>query len=297
MDYSGRSKLESKINRQCKEDCQKEKKKVEDDLSKIGEKGDEIFSMEEDKVNEEIDDIDKVAGAFDSLSEMEVEEAEDDAAAAEAASSMNQNFQNQLLKANIKDKDELKEKADEAAKKDPKNFKRVVSAHIFSKRATALAKEKKLNSRKIAFKATIGKAKSGLKSVGSMDNAAKASVALGGGLRGISKIMAGTKDGDVDPKAIAMGVLDVVDGLSAFLPSPASVITGKLLPSPNCLMYSSKLRFFCLHPLLKVLFLQLLECSLEVVDQQLKRSSWKNLRSKRNSSKNNLPSKKNCSKI
>ena len=230
MDYSGRSKIETKINQQCKEACEKEKKKVEEDLGQIGEKGVEIFFIEETKVSEEIEDIDKVAEASDSMSEMEVEDAEDDTAAAEAANTMNQNFQSQLLKSNIKNKDELKEKADEAAKKNPKTFKRTVSAHIFSKRALSLAKKKKLNSRKIAFKAAVGKAKSGLKSVGSMDNAAKASVALGGALRGTSKIMAGTKDGDVDPKAIAMGVLDIVDGLSAFLPSPASVITGKKVP-------------------------------------------------------------------
>ena len=228
LDFSKRSELEAKINQQCQDECQRAKKELETTIDDVIQKADAIFSQEEEIVSEEIDRFDQMAGAFDSISEIEVDDG-GDMDDIELTNDLNENFQKQLLNSNIDDddKEDLKKAADQASKSKPKTFKNAIKAQIFALRAKTISKDRSISSRKNAFKAKIGKVKDGLKSVGSMDNVAKATVALAGGARGLSKFMAARNpDGSIDPKQVVGGVIDVVDGIAAFLPAPASVITG-----------------------------------------------------------------------
>ena len=228
LDYPGRPHLEAKINKQCDEACQKSKAAAEQNLKVIEAQADNIFGFEEAKENKKSEMFDQINKSFAILT-LKIEENEEDEEEVEEAS---KNFQEKVQSSELdeKDKEDLKEACKEAVEKNPKGFKNAVRSIILAKRAISTAKSNKISERKAAFKEKMAKVKTGLKSVGSADNIGKASVALSGAASGVSKFLSARKeDGSIDEKQVITGVIDVVDGLSAFAPAPASVVTGDFI--------------------------------------------------------------------
>ena len=233
MDYPESWKLQDKINSQCDGVCQQVKKDSEKKVDEIEERAGEIFDFEEEASSKSANAFDNMANAFDILSESEDEDmGGSDSSQQQQVNNMNQNFQNQLLRSNIdeEDKKDLQKDADEAAKSGKvKDFRAIITAKILAKKARERAKQNKISRKRVVFKATVRKMKNGLKAVGTPGNIGKASFALAGGAKGVSKFMsARSPDGSVDEKKVIGGVLDVVYGLSTFLPPPATVVSGNL---------------------------------------------------------------------
>ena len=232
LDYPEKAELEDKINSQCDGVCQQIKRNAEEKVEDIDKNADYIFGSEEEESSQTIQTFDNMANAFDILSASEDEDFGDDTSQQQQVNTVNQNFQNQLLRSNLNDEDkkDLQKDADDAAKSGKlKNFRAIISAKVLAKRARERAKQGKIQKKRIAFKAKMVQMKNGLKAIGTPGNIGKASFALAGGAKGLSKFMTARRpDGSIDEKQVIGGVLDVIHGLSTFLPAPGTVVTGNL---------------------------------------------------------------------
>lgn len=124
-------------------------------------------------------------------------------------------------------KEDLIKSSTIAATKGLNNFKETFENSLFSKSSAVTAVQKKVRSRRTAFKSSMKKAKAGIQKYGTAENVAKASKAALGAAKGISKFLSARQpDGSIDKKAVIGGVLDVVDAIATFLPPPASIVTG-----------------------------------------------------------------------
>ena len=226
LDFPDRQKLEGKIGSQCTSVCQELKKASEGDLHTIETEATAIFAREEISASKTVKTLDKMATTFASLTSSMI-----DKATLAGVNKVNQEFQELIKKSDLdaKEKKELSTSVNEAAKKDPKKFRTFVESKIIADKSKASAKKEQVIKREISFKSAVGKVKKGMKTVGSAGNVAKASRALAGGARGLSKFLTAKKpDGSIDEKKVIGGVIDVVDSIATFLPPPASIVTGTI---------------------------------------------------------------------
>ena len=225
LDYPGSSKIEKKISDQCDGTCQDLKQGITGDMEDIEKKANKIFFEEEKKAGKTIKKLNEMSKKFATMHMAMV-----DKTTLAGVNKLNADFQEVIQKSDLsaKDKADLVKSTNNAAAKGPNGFKNSVESAVLSKSSETTAKKRKITSRRVAFKASISKAKKGVKKYGSAGSMAKASRAAAGAARGISKFMSARKpDGSIDEKKVVGGVLDVVDTIATFLPPPASIITGK----------------------------------------------------------------------
>ena len=232
LDFDGRSKIEKKIESLCGTKCQTMRKETVNKINGLEKISLLTLAKQEASINEQIDSVSKLITGFDTVGD----QLNDDASGQQL-----EDFQGQVIDFIEKSERELspedKESLDiEKLKKDVKDtpptskvykIRNLVRTGFLKEKGRKLSmKDKILNKQAVVKKAMVN-LKSRVKAVGTSENIAKGSKAVGGVLKAVGKFSnAQRSDGSIDEKQVISGVLDIVDGISAFLPPPASAVTG-----------------------------------------------------------------------
>ena len=236
LDFEGSSNIENKISSLCNEQCLAMRNYVTKQIVELRDEASLTLSKEEDAIDAEIQQVAKLISGFEKIGEQLNEE---------ASAQQLEDFQSQVIDFIEASEDGLTRKQKESLelenlKEKIKNtpttttntspitkIKNIVKTGFLKEKGRQEDLKDKISEKKAQVKKKIIKLKHQIKAVGTSENIAKASKAVGGVLTAVGKFSTAEKpDGSIDEMKVISGVLDIVDGLAAFAPSPASAVTG-----------------------------------------------------------------------
>ena len=228
LDYDGRSKIENKVDKLCDQVCKNFRAEIESKVNEAQSMALAVVAKEESALEDKVSAVNNVVAGLTKLG---------DDMDAEATNQQIADFQAEVKdfiarsEMDEKDKKELTEKTVEEIQHQTTK-KRSAIRRFVERRVLHLSSKYKymvndVKDRKSGIKEKFNKIKKSVKAVGTSENVAKASRALGGIATSVGKFMeAKNADGSVDGLKVIDGVLSILDGLSNFLPPPASAISG-----------------------------------------------------------------------
>ena len=229
LDFEGRSKIEDKISKLCDEKCQTMRSYASTQIEELRNRATLTLSIQEDSLKAEIKAVSKLISGFDTIGEQLNDE---------ASSQQLEDFQGQVIdyieasesKLSQQEKESIDtKKLKETVKKGGKvsKIRNLVKTGFLKEKGRKISLKDKIHEKKVLFKKKIGQLTNQMKAVGTSENIAKASKAVGGAVTAVGKFTsARNPDGSIDEKKVISGGLDIVDGIAAFAPPPASAVTG-----------------------------------------------------------------------